>query len=78
MLGLTLHLRKVRRTGRVSIWLMAVNTRGERNERLARAAAARRKVSGHLVDLQRDKREAQLEKELEMLPMHIARAKGRQ
>lgn len=32
----------------------------------------------HLVDLQRDKREAQLGKELEMLPMHIARAKGRQ
>ena len=44
MLGLTLHLRKVRRTGRVSIWLMAVKTRGERKERLARAAAARRKI----------------------------------
>lgn len=58
MLGLTLHLRKVRRTGRVSIWLMAVKTRGERKERLARAAAARRKVSGHLVDLQRSVREA--------------------
>ena len=26
MLGLTLHLRKVRRTGKVSIWLMAVKT----------------------------------------------------
>ena len=37
---------------------MAVNTRGERKERLARAAAARRKVSGHLVDLQRSVREA--------------------
>ena len=31
----------------------------------------------HLVDLEGDQREAQLGKKLEMLPMHIARAKGR-
>ena len=37
---------------------MAVSTRGERKERLARAAAARRKVSGHFVDRQRSVREA--------------------
>ena len=58
MLGLTLHLRKVRRTGKVSIWLIAVKTRGERKERLAKAAAASRKVSGHFVDRQRSVREA--------------------
>ena len=51
MLGLTLHLRKVRRTGRVSIWLMAVNTRGERKERLARAAELNKKASAHFVFL---------------------------
>ena len=42
----------------MSIWLMAVKTRGERNERLAKAAAASRKVSGHFVDRQRSVREA--------------------
>ena len=49
MLGDTLWERKESNTETVSIWDMAVRMRGDRKERLARAAELRRKVSAHFV-----------------------------